>query len=164
MICGACKEDKTSEDFNKDRTSKTGFDWRCRACRRKYDHSIAGRAAIARATEKRRSDGGHAKRNAYRQRTRERYRGVERRHSAKRRILYPEKTLAQQILHRALRKGEIIKPSVCNVCGEKERLARDGRTLLQAHHHNGYDKPFDVKWLCVWCHSKEHINATSRTR
>jgi len=48
----------------------------------------------------------------------------------------------------ALLKGELIRPTECGLCG----MCGD----IEAHHDN-YDKPLDVIWLCVRCHNDRHI-------
>jgi len=48
----------------------------------------------------------------------------------------------------AVKTGKLIKQP-CEVCGT---------WLVQAHHHNGYDKEhqLDVQWLCVIHHKAVH--------
>jgi ribosomal protein S27AE len=43
----------------------------------------------------------------------------------------------------ALRRGEIVKPTVCESCGQE--------VFLTAHHHD-YSKPLAITWLCRPCH------------
>jgi len=78
----------------------------------------------------------------------------EKRHSKKYCNTYPEKTLAKQIVARAIKSGALVRPSTCPNCGDFS-VGQDGRTLIHAH-HDDYTKPMDVRWLCVMCHSKEH--------
>lgn len=49
---------------------------------------------------------------------------------------------------KAVRKGELVRPSFCSECG------RDGRKILA--HHDDYDNPLDVRWLCTFCHHRWH--------
>lgn len=56
-------------------------------------------------------------------------------------------------IHTETRAGRI-KPQSCEVCGRLE-TGRDGRRLVQAH-HDDYNKPLDVRWLCVGHHSAWH--------
>lgn len=59
----------------------------------------------------------------------------------------PKKILAQRTLRRAVLNGEII-PMPCEVCGKTEKIHA---------HHEDYNKPLDVIWLCPkhhrWIHS-----------
>lgn len=50
-------------------------------------------------------------------------------------------------LHYAVKVGKIIRPTVCDHCGESKRL--------QAHHED-YSKPLEVTWLCGSCHRNIH--------
>jgi hypothetical protein len=54
-------------------------------------------------------------------------------------------TSAQGKLGRAIKAGKIIKPIVCQKCGNNGNIHG---------HHNNYLKPLDVEWLCVTCHGK----------
>jgi len=47
-----------------------------------------------------------------------------------------------------IRKGNIKRPHYCSKCG-KFGLRIEG-------HHEDYDKPLEVIWLCRACHRKEH--------
>lgn len=60
------------------------------------------------------------------------------------------KRLARYAVRAAIGKGLITKPKRCEVCVEK--------TLLHAHHKNGYQKRFylDIEWLCPQCHNNRH--------
>ena len=62
---------------------------------------------------------------------------------------------AYSTVRSALQSGKITRPENCEVCGAPERKAKDGRSLLQAHHPNGYDDALDIVWTCVDCHAKE---------
>lgn len=66
----------------------------------------------------------------------------------------PELDRARRILRTALQKGEVSRPTSCDECGEAPPPMKDGRSSIQAHHHD-YSKPLDVKWLCVPCHRSE---------
>ena len=57
------------------------------------------------------------------------------------------------IVEKALKKGLLV-PRDCETCGETYRF-KDGRTAVQAH-HDDYNKPLDVTWLCQKCHHVWH--------
>jgi hypothetical protein len=58
---------------------------------------------------------------------------------------HPKKWKARCHLRDAVRVGKI-KKQPCEICGEIK---------VEAHHDN-YNKPFDVRWLCKDCHHKLH--------
>lgn len=49
------------------------------------------------------------------------------------------------VVRRAIGKGVLVRPSVCEGCGAT------GRQITAAHHD--YARPLDVRWLCRSCHS-----------
>ena len=59
----------------------------------------------------------------------------------------PKKANATQHIFWALKLGVIKRPDFCEKCEEK--------TKLQAH-HDDYEKPLEVRWLCKICHNHEH--------
>ena len=60
---------------------------------------------------------------------------------------------AQNLCEYAVRKG-IITPAPCEACG-KASTFKDGRRGVQAH-HDDYNKPLSVRWLCQKCHHAWH--------
>ena len=62
----------------------------------------------------------------------------------------PEKYSARYKLRWAVRSGRIEKPAECSDCGE----ATEAKRLTG--HHNDYNKPYEVEWLCYVCHGKRH--------
>lgn len=64
-------------------------------------------------------------------------------------IRYPEKHKARSILRTAVHQMKIVKPKVCQSC-MKEKNRIEG-------HHEDYNKPLEVIWLCVGCHKKLHM-------
>jgi hypothetical protein len=59
-----------------------------------------------------------------------------------------KKKSARQAAIRAVKAGRLVKPTICSVCG-------GARGKIEAHHHD-YDKPYDVTWLCAYCHQWVH--------
>jgi len=59
------------------------------------------------------------------------------------RIKFPEKVSAHQAVHRAIRKGTLIRPDTCEDCGKRGSIEAS---------HNDYSKPLEVNWLCKKCH------------
>lgn len=60
---------------------------------------------------------------------------------------------AQNLCEVAVRKGALV-PGPCETCGENGRM-KDGRRNVQAH-HDDYNKPLAVRWLCQPCHHEWH--------
>ena len=59
----------------------------------------------------------------------------------------PEKRRVYKIVQRALKKGTLVRPETCSVKGcERKPHA----------HHEDYDKPFEIEWLCPRHHSARH--------
>jgi hypothetical protein len=59
----------------------------------------------------------------------------------------PKKRAAHLELTDAIKKGLIVKPSACELCGEGKKLEA---------HHRDYSEPLAVVWLCVKCHNDVH--------
>ena len=55
---------------------------------------------------------------------------------------------AHTLLNRAIEKGTIIKPDRCSKCGKTAQKING--------HHEDYDKPYEVIWLCDQCHNARH--------
>lgn len=61
---------------------------------------------------------------------------------------------ARHAVNNAIRSGHISRPSACERCLKRPGLAKDGRSLIQAHHHD-YAKPLEIEWICHQCHTDE---------
>jgi ribosomal protein S27AE len=55
------------------------------------------------------------------------------------------RTRAHNMVARAVRDGSLLR-NPCVRCGEKKSLA----------HHEDYDRPLEVMWLCQPCHKQRH--------
>jgi len=71
--------------------------------------------------------------------------------------------LAQGRLEKAVTQGKMSRPTACEECAVEERKMRDGRSNIQAH-HDDYNKPLDVRWLCQPCHHEWHKHNTAIER
>lgn len=58
----------------------------------------------------------------------------------------PKKRWAHSQVERAVLRGRLIRESRCSVCGKEGAVA----------HHDDYDKPLDVRWLCQADHRRWH--------
>lgn len=63
----------------------------------------------------------------------------------------PLKHKARYLFRLAVSRGDIMRPSVCSKC--KTEMTSD---VVEGHHED-YNKPFDVIWLCRKCHIKLHV-------
>jgi len=61
-----------------------------------------------------------------------------------------EKRKTHHAVNNAVRDGKLIKPKDCQVCGKIENR-------IHGHHEN-YDNPLDVIWVCSKCHTVLHKN------
>jgi excisionase family DNA binding protein len=50
---------------------------------------------------------------------------------------------ARYLLNQAVKRGDMVRPSACSLCGVVGRI--EG-------HHESYDEPYVVEWLCQTCH------------
>ncbi|KKN69310.1 hypothetical protein LCGC14_0441680 [marine sediment metagenome] len=61
---------------------------------------------------------------------------------------HPKKNKAGEIFRYAIRVGKIIRPTNCSSCNKYSKRIEG--------HHEDYDKPLEVEWLCRKCHIAEH--------
>lgn len=54
---------------------------------------------------------------------------------------------ARAIYRVAVKRGKLINPKICSVCGSNVHVSG---------HHDDYNKPLDVRWLCHACHYLWH--------
>lgn len=54
---------------------------------------------------------------------------------------------ARRQVAQAVKTGRLVRPPTCQRCGAEDVPLKDGRTSIQAHHHNGYENALDVEWL-----------------
>ena len=60
-----------------------------------------------------------------------------------------KKNECYRVYNEALREGTIIRPNKCSIDNENCRGHIEG-------HHEDYDKPLDVEWLCRFHHREVH--------
>jgi hypothetical protein len=96
------------------------------------------------------------KTSEYREKNRERQRKWYKRNSGKIKKYINKwvsenrhKVRAHYAISDAIRRGKMIRPNQCEQC--KIECKPDG-------HHEDYNKPLEVKWLCKICHAKETFN------
>lgn len=143
--CTECGEEKSLDDFHRNRRMKDGHVNQCKECSRprKRQYNRQNRDVL----------------NAAHKRYEERNPDYVRRQRKKRKLnqqeRYPEKVAARKALTTAVELGRVAKPDICERCG--------GKFLpTEIHgHHRDYSKPLEVEWLCVDCHTHLHREANS---
>ncbi len=59
----------------------------------------------------------------------------------------PEKKFAHNVVTIMIKNGSLIRAGACSRCG------REGKTVA---HHEDYNQPEEVTWLCGSCHKRKH--------
>ena len=75
-----------------------------------------------------------------------------------------QKNIARNRISKALQRGKIIRPSLCERCNEAPGRGRDGRSLLQADHYAGYapEHYLTIQWLCHDCDREMEMERNGR--
>lgn len=131
--CFKCGEDKPLTEFYKHSRMADGYLNKCKACT-KLDVNTHRRENLERI-------------RAY---DRERAKRPERlRHAAEMTRIWRAADARRAAAHRAVCKavknGDLVRQP-CERCGDPKSVA----------HHEDYDKPLDVVWLCQPCHKERH--------
>lgn len=127
-VCFKCGVSKPLAEFYKHPKMADGHVNKCKACNKKDVTENRGKNI-----------------DKYREYDRERgnRQGVE--YSGDYRSKFPKKYKAHNAINNALRDGKIQKLP-CEVCGSVKSVG----------HHDDYDKPMEVRWLCQAHHKQWH--------
>ena len=68
---------------------------------------------------------------------------------------YPERRNAFAAVHEATYKGRMVRPDTCSKCGESGYIVA---------HHDDYNKPLDIRWLCLSCDRQLHAELKRREK
>ena len=162
--CNGCSTEKDYLYFYKNKTTKDGFATQCKSCM-----SAHSKAYYAANTEELK-----AKSTAYRQANVEELKATAKDYYAAnfdtiaaynkawkqanpdkvatyqqaKLLKSPEKTKARMAVSNAIRAGTLIRPNECSSCNIS--CKPDG-------HHDNYDEPLNVRWLCRKCHTAHHV-------
>lgn len=137
--CKKCGETKPLEDFANNKSCKYGKEYRCKACVAQYLYEYKGKhhdRLLQRIRER-----GKEYQRENKEAQRDRLRAKRER--------WPEKDRARVVVSMALAKGDL-KPEPCILCGQKA-----------AAHHEDYNKPLEVIWLCPLHHNRLHYKKFS---
>ncbi|CAL9961168.1 endonuclease [Vibrio phage K24] len=144
--CTKCQIEKECTDFQVRSASKDGFTARCKQCLSDYDKSRANNSSRVRARKE------YQKTDAYKESARRASRKYARDNKEKRKESvdkYREKNKKKYQCHGivayAIKCGNLVR-NHCEVCYSAKTHA----------HHDDYDKPLDVRWLCDKHHNEWH--------
>jgi hypothetical protein len=131
--CFKCKTVKPLEDFYKHESMADGHLNKCKECTKNdaNEHRLRNLEKIREYDRERAKRPERIKRNLE---VNKRWRQEDKRRGK-----------AHHAVAYALKKGTLI-PLPCEWCGDEKSLA----------HHEDYDKPLEVVWLCQPCHKKRH--------
>jgi hypothetical protein len=127
--CRGCGLDKPATEFSLKPKSPTGYHYLCNPCRNARRREVYDQSPVVN----------------------------QERELRELRRLANIKIWANKQLDMAVRKGIVICPEACEICGVVPKR-KDGRRL-DGHHHRGHDRPLDVQWLCGKCHVAADRNA-----
>ena len=139
--CRKCKEVKPLTSFPKDLSRPDGLSHNCKICERirRAEYSKRADAKKKQAIRARAYYAENPLKHALRRKKNRLANGNPPRD--------PFKDKARWKLREAVRRGDVHKPSNCQDCGASAPLHG---------HHEDYNKPLDVDWLCRPCHAKRH--------
>jgi hypothetical protein len=134
--CGQCHQVTPMSDFYKCGSTADGHDSICAPCRRFQNAKFRlDNIDKARATDRRRKRGPRTE--------------AELSYKALYREKYPKRAKVNSVAGQAIRTG-ILKKQPCEECGSD---------ALKSHaHHDDYNKPLDVRWLCSIHHKEWHMH------
>lgn len=131
--CPTCKRWLPCTEYYFDKRTSNKLKSQCKKCH------TAGSLRTRDAENTRRINREYMRRT--RRKNADKFRERERLSSRKR--MRTQKTIAREILNRAVKSGKIAKPERCESCGKIKKLTA---------HHPDYSRPLEVVWLCYECH------------
>jgi len=170
-ICTKCGIEKERTEYGVNAAAPDGLSWRCNICLREEKRAYylahrtemnakaalnyqANKAAINAWHRRWRNNEGRERNKKTHKEYTERSRDKKNDYNEQYRMLNPEKIKAHTQVLVACRNGTLIKQP-CERCGKSGKSGKSGKTKVHAH-HEAYDKPLEVTWLCSVCHSDRH--------
>jgi hypothetical protein len=161
--CATCKQVKSLQEFSKCRSHKDGLASTCKQCASVYrkiwaERNIEYLRHIKRVdyclkrehynelnnVRRKNSPDGRKEETRLRQ---IRHGDQIRQYSRDYKVRHKKQYQAAAKVQSALRSGKLTKPERCAICSSPMNLRA---------HHNDYDKPLDVLWICESCHRILH--------
>jgi hypothetical protein len=159
--CKKCKEYKNITKFGKHRLMTDGLNNWCKCCCKK-ERSKESYKNSQKAYEDANREKRNKKNTEYNERNKEKikahrqsesYKKLKREHVLKHEKKYPNAHKCRSFYHRNKSKIKILNN--CEICDFNKSISA---------HHNDYNKPLDVMFLCSNCHSKWHQKNTALNR
>ena len=126
-VCSKCNEDKPLSDFYARAYRAGGYEKRCIACMLAYSKQY----------NKDNSDKVNSRKKVLRK---------EKKEKEDYESMTPKQRIAYRLVSNAMR-NKHLHPEPCVECGSEKNVHA---------HHNDYDKPLNVTWLCVRHHGAWH--------
>lgn len=141
--CPKCGKNKLLKDFGKQAKNKDGLYPYCRECKKEENkkYRLENNELIKAARKK----AYWNNLEHYREYYREYQSGSYREYWCKYMKEHPELNKAHYKVASAIKKG-LLEKRPCENCGDKVSEA----------HHDDYNKPLEVRWLCKKCHMEWH--------
>jgi hypothetical protein len=133
-----CTKCGNPTEFKDDHNKRQGY-W-CKVCRSK---ASVESAKIHRETKRKNNNAYSARNSANRSEA-----------TAKWRANHPEKRNAHQVVQTAIRNGTL-KKQPCEICGSIKAIHA---------HHDDYEKPLKINWLCHSHHMQRHAMLKAREK
>ena len=170
-FCYKCKQYKDVNEFYKNKSKKDGLASGCKSCTKQSDkeyhlHNRNTRLKMMREYQEKnrdvlrikgikysRSEKGRELNKAACKKYYWKHRNLIAQRMKESKLQEPKKYKSRYQFCNAVKLGKITRPTHCQMCN-KEALVHG--------HHEDYDKPFEVIWVCSGCHGiihrKEHTN------
>lgn len=162
--CSKCKVVKSKSEFSRDKSKKDGLYSSCKECKEKHRKNYYENNKVLLNTKAREYYSKNKQREIDQSRkwhrnNTEKAKATDKRYyeKNKEKLLtnyrkyhkkHPEREIARNTVRYAVKTGKIQKPDRCINCNVINPL--DG-------HHEDYDKPLEVQWLCRSCHKQLHF-------
>ena len=146
-LCRSCNTEKDESEFGKRAASNDGLSAKCKDCQREYDklrnnapHRIKARAEYAK------TESGIESIERAKKKWASLNKGKIYESTKSYRERHPKKYKAHGKIAYEIKVGNLF-PEPCEVCFSTHDLHA---------HHDDYDKPLKIRWLCSKCHNKWH--------
>lgn len=142
--CSRCGQEKLETEFSKDRSRRDGLQSCCKACDMQYARAYEARYPKKKAASTKawfKSERGKEQNRGYKQKSRASG-------------LIDHQIKARRAVDHELKMGKLVRLP-CVICRDPKSHG----------HHEDYDKPLDVVWLCPKHHKARHkeIDAEQKT-